>query len=229
MARSSRQSATCFSARSPARPRGPAPDDLRRNGAQVITAEMRAEMRRLVIVEGLRIQTVARRFRVHHSVVRRAIRDGGTRPLSGCRRWARAPPQRARSIRPSPTSYGGSSSCRPSPAFACSRSSRGAYGRRAATALRLLDRSCRGRAPSSSTSPSTSRWRRFCACTGGRSPSSAASPKRIVYDNLKSVVLHHIGSTPRFIRSPGPAAPLQRSRPPIQGRLNGQSSRLRFI
>lgn len=38
---------------------------------------MRAEMRRLVIVEGCRIQTVARRFRVHHSVVRRAIRDSG--------------------------------------------------------------------------------------------------------------------------------------------------------
>jgi transposase-like protein len=40
----------------------------------MITAQMRAEMRRLVLVEGWRIQTVARRFGVHHSVVRRAIR-----------------------------------------------------------------------------------------------------------------------------------------------------------
>ena len=48
----------------------------------MITAEMRVEMRRLVLVEGWRIQTVARRFGVHHSVVRRAIRDGamGERP-----------------------------------------------------------------------------------------------------------------------------------------------------
>jgi transposase len=41
----------------------------------MITAEMRAEMRRLVLVEGWRIETVARRFGVHHSVVRRALRD----------------------------------------------------------------------------------------------------------------------------------------------------------
>ena len=41
----------------------------------MITAEMRAEMRRLVLVERWRIETVARRFGVHHSVVRRALRD----------------------------------------------------------------------------------------------------------------------------------------------------------
>jgi transposase len=41
----------------------------------MISAEMRAEMRRLVLAEGWRIETVARRFGVHHSVVRRAIRD----------------------------------------------------------------------------------------------------------------------------------------------------------
>jgi len=41
----------------------------------MITAEMRAEMRRLVLREGWRIETVARRFGVHHSVVRRALRD----------------------------------------------------------------------------------------------------------------------------------------------------------
>lgn len=37
---------------------------------------MRAEMRRLVLVERWKIETVARRFSVHHSVVRRALRDG---------------------------------------------------------------------------------------------------------------------------------------------------------
>jgi transposase len=41
----------------------------------MITAEMRAEMRRLVLVERWRIETVARRFGVHHSVVRRSLRD----------------------------------------------------------------------------------------------------------------------------------------------------------
>jgi transposase len=46
----------------------------------MITPEMRAEMRRLVIREGWKIETVARRFGVHHSVVRRAVasdREGG--------------------------------------------------------------------------------------------------------------------------------------------------------
>lgn len=43
----------------------------------MITPEMRAEMRRLVLREGWRIQTVATRFCVHHSVVRRALREDG--------------------------------------------------------------------------------------------------------------------------------------------------------
>jgi transposase-like protein len=41
----------------------------------MITAEMRAQMRRLVLVDGWRIETVSRRFGVHHSVVRRALRE----------------------------------------------------------------------------------------------------------------------------------------------------------
>ena len=41
----------------------------------MITEEMRAAMRRLVLREGWKIETTARRFGVHHSVVRRAIRD----------------------------------------------------------------------------------------------------------------------------------------------------------
>jgi transposase-like protein len=57
----------------------------------MITAEMRAEMRRLVLVEGWRIQTVARRFGVHHSVVRRKLtgfhqllHQGGDFLVPGC-------------------------------------------------------------------------------------------------------------------------------------------------
>jgi transposase len=47
----------------------------------MITPAMRADMRRLVLVEGWRIETVARRYRVHHSVVRRALLDdAGERP-----------------------------------------------------------------------------------------------------------------------------------------------------
>jgi transposase len=41
----------------------------------MITAEMLSQMRRLVLVEGMKIETVARRFGVHHSVVRRALRE----------------------------------------------------------------------------------------------------------------------------------------------------------
>lgn len=40
----------------------------------MITAEMRAEIRRLVLRDNWKIETVARRFGVHHSAVRRAIR-----------------------------------------------------------------------------------------------------------------------------------------------------------
>lgn len=41
----------------------------------MITAEMRTQMRRLVLVDGMKIETVVRRFGVHHSVVRRTLRD----------------------------------------------------------------------------------------------------------------------------------------------------------
>lgn len=48
----------------------------------MIPAELYGQMRRLVLVDGWRIETVARRFGVHHSVVRRALRDtpGPERP-----------------------------------------------------------------------------------------------------------------------------------------------------
>jgi transposase-like protein len=41
----------------------------------VITPEIRATIRRLVLREGWKIETTARRFGVHHSVVRRALRE----------------------------------------------------------------------------------------------------------------------------------------------------------
>lgn len=41
----------------------------------MITPEIRAEIRRLVLVEGLRIGVVARKFGVHHGTVRRALRE----------------------------------------------------------------------------------------------------------------------------------------------------------
>jgi transposase len=49
----------------------------------MIGPELRAEIRRLVLRDGWKIETVARRFGVHHSVVRRAVRDepsGGSAP-----------------------------------------------------------------------------------------------------------------------------------------------------
>jgi transposase-like protein len=41
----------------------------------VITPQLRAEMRMLVLRDGWKIESVARRFGVHHSVVRRALLD----------------------------------------------------------------------------------------------------------------------------------------------------------
>jgi transposase len=49
----------------------------------MISAELRAQMRRLVLAEGWKIETVARRFGVHHSVVRRALRDEPERSRPG--------------------------------------------------------------------------------------------------------------------------------------------------
>lgn len=49
----------------------------------MISQEIRAEIRRLVLRDGWKIETVARRFGVHHSVVRRMVRDDA--PLDGRR------------------------------------------------------------------------------------------------------------------------------------------------
>ena len=65
-----------------------APGVFRRHRAAMISQEIRAEFRRLVLRDGWKIETVARRFGVHHSVVRRMIRDGA--PLDGRRASRRA-------------------------------------------------------------------------------------------------------------------------------------------
>ena len=210
----------------------------------MITAEMRAEMRRLVLREGWRIQTVARKFGVHHSVVRRAIQDGAMdeRPgapsaldafkpyivkrllelpaltsvrlydelkardfplgLAQLRRYvAQIRPPRPRKVylrievepaEQAQVDWGSfgfmrtGSGQRPLSVFSMVFSwSRAifidfAFDQRMETFLRM--------------------HRRALAFFGG-------VPKRIVYDNLKSVVLHHIGSTvqfnPRFLAFAG--------------------------
>jgi transposase len=48
----------------------------------MITPAMEAEIRRLVLREGFKIETVARQLGVHHSVVRRVIQPEGTPPIA---------------------------------------------------------------------------------------------------------------------------------------------------
>jgi transposase len=210
----------------------------------VITAEMRAEMRRLVIVEGWRIQTVARRFSVHHSVVRRAIRDAamGERPGASSALDSFKPFIVKRLLElPSPTSVRlyaelkirsftiGLAQLRRYVAQIRPPRSRKVYlrvefepGEQAQVDWGSFGfmRTGSGQRPLSVFSMVMS-WsraifidfsldqqmatflrmhRRALAFFGG-------VPKRIVYDNLKSVVLHHIGSTvqfnPRFLAFAG--------------------------
>ena len=203
----------------------------------MITPEMRAAMRRLVLREGWKIETAARRFGVHHSVVRRAVRTSDGAPeerppapsgldpykeyvvqrlaehpdltavrlflelqgkgyesgIAQLRRYVgkvRGPRARKAYLRietePSEQaqvdwgSFGQfriGNTQRPLSAFAMvMRWSRAMYvdfslDQRMDTFLRMHQRAL--------------------AFFGG-------VPKRIVYDNLKSVVLHHVGSTVQF-------------------------------
>jgi transposase len=203
----------------------------------MITPEMRAAMRRLVLREGWKIETTARRFGVHHTVVRRAVRTSDETPderppapsaldpfkehvvqrltehpdltavriffelqgkgyeggIAQLRRYVgkvRAPRARKAYLRietePSEQaqvdwgSFGHfrvGNTQRPLSAFAMvMRWSRAMYvdfslDQRMDTFLRMHQRAL--------------------AFFGG-------VPKRIVYDNLKSVVLHHVGSTVQF-------------------------------
>jgi transposase len=210
----------------------------------MITAEMRAEMRRLVLREGWRVGTVARHFGVHHSTVSRALQEMPLEPQQpqpsaldafkpyisqrlaehprltamrlleelrqqGCpvgiaqlRRWvARIRPRRSRKVylrvevdpgeqaQVDWASFGSlrvGSTQRPLSAFLMVLSwSRTLYvdfslDQRLETFLRM--------------------HRRALEFFGG-------VPRRILYDNLKSVVLHHVGSTvqfnPRFLAFAG--------------------------
>ncbi len=203
----------------------------------MITPEIRAAMRRLVLREGWKIETAARRFGVHHSVVRRAIRDpdgvtehrppapseldpfrehiirrltehpdltavrlfmelqgagfkGGIAQLRRYVAKVRAPRARKAYLRietepgeQAQVDWGSfghwrvGNTQRPLSAFAMvMRWSRAIYvdfslDMRMDTFLRMHQRAL--------------------AFFGG-------VPKRIVYDNLKSVVLHHVGSTVQF-------------------------------
>ncbi len=203
----------------------------------MITPEIRATIRRLVLREGWKIETTARRFGVHHSVVRRALRDskdpaehrpaasseldpfkeylvqrltehpeltavrlflelqskgfpGGIAQLRRYVAKVRAPRARKAYLRietepgeQAQVDWGSfghwrvGNTQRPLSAFAMvMRWSRALYvdfslDQRMDTFLRMHERAL--------------------AFFGG-------VPKRIVYDNLKSVVLHHVGSTVQF-------------------------------
>ena len=203
----------------------------------MITEEIRASIRRLVLREGWKIETAARRFGVHHSVVRRIIHDsevdsnaqgpipsnldpfkdfivqrltdhprltavrllfelqdkGFTGGIAVLRRYVakvRAPRSRKAYVRietepgeQAQVDWGSfghwrvGNTQRPLSAFAMIlRWSRALYidfslDQRMDTFLRMHQRAL--------------------AFFGG-------VPKRIVYDNLKSVVLHHVGSTVQF-------------------------------
>ena len=203
----------------------------------MITPEIRSAIRRLVLRDGWKIETVARRFGVHHSVVRRAIREseagaehsppapseldpfkehivqrltehpeltavrlffelqekgfkGGIAQLRRYTAKVRAPRARKAYLRietepgeQAQVDWGSfgqwrvDNTQRPLSAFAMvMRWSRAIYvdfslDQRMDTFLRMHQRAL--------------------AFFGG-------VPKRIVYDNLKSVVLHHVGSTVQF-------------------------------
>jgi transposase len=206
----------------------------------VILPEVRAEMRRLVLVERLRIETVARKFGVHHSTVRRALLDAEvSRPPATPGLLEPFNPyivQRVLAL----------------PEITCVRLLAELRGRGFTGSVAILKRYvAKVRAPRPrkaylrvETEPGEQAqvdWGSFGYLRVGTSqrPLSAFSmvmswsraifvdfsldqrletflamhrraleffggvPKRILYDNLKSVVLHHIGSTiqfnPRFL------------------------------
>jgi transposase len=203
----------------------------------MITAELRAEIRRLVLREGWKIETTARRFGVHHSVVRRALRDDGgedarRKPaasvlepykeyiverlakhpnLTGTRLFAelkdRGYPggiavlrRYAAKIRPR----------RPRKAYLSIETEPGeqaqvdwgSFGRmRVGTAMRPL-----------SAFAMVLRWSRVLYVDFALDQRSdtfmrmherafrefGGVPRKVVYDNLKTVVLHHVGTTVQF-------------------------------
>jgi transposase len=210
----------------------------------MITPEMRAEMRRLVLVEGLPIETVARRFRVHHSTVRRSLADdtqSDAKPLSSAldpfkpylvRRVTELPELTALRLYEEIKVRGytrGVAQVRRYIAQVRSPRSRKAYlrievepGEQAQVDWGLFGQFRVGatQRPLSAFSMVLS-WSRalyidfsldmrmetFLAMHRRALDYFGGVPKRILYDNLKSVVLHHVGSTvqfnPRFLHFAG--------------------------
>lgn len=203
----------------------------------MITPEIRAAMRRLVLREGWKIETAARRFGVHHSVVRRAIRDpdGATEHRPPAR--SELDPFREHIVRrltehPELTAVrvfmeiqgmgfkGGIAQLRRYVAKVRAPRARKAYLRietepgeqaqvdwgsfghwrvgntqRPLSAFAMVMRWSRAIYVDFSLDMRMDTFlrmhQRALAFFGG-------VPKRIVYDNLKSVVLHHVGSTVQF-------------------------------
>jgi len=210
----------------------------------MITPEMRAEMRRLVLVERLPIETVARRFRVHHSTVRRSLADDAQSeaaplpsaldPFKGylVRRVTELPELTALRLFEEIKARGysrGLAQVRRYIAQVRSPRSRKAYlrievepGEQAQVDWGLFGQFRIGttQRPLSAFSMVLS-WSRalyvdfsldmrmetFLAMHRRALDYFGGVPKRILYDNLKSVVLHHVGSTvqfnPRFLHFAG--------------------------
>jgi len=213
----------------------------------MITAEMRAQMRRLVLVDGMKIETVARRFGVHHSVVRRALRDPSSpAPAAATPRPSKIEPWKPYIVQrltelPLLTSarlyselrdrgYTGSAKhLRRYVAQVREPRSRKAYLRVEFEPAEQAQvdwgsfgylRVGQSQRPLSVFSMVMS-WSRaifidfaldqqmetFCRMHRQALEFFRGVPRRVVYDNLKSVVLHHIGSTvqfnPRFLAFAG--------------------------
>ena len=211
----------------------------------MITAEMRAQMRRLVLVEAMKIETAARRFGVHHSVVRRALRDPG-RPPTAAPRPSRLDPWKPYVVErltelPLLTSarifqelqergYTGSAKhLRRYVAQVREPRSRKAYLRvefdpaeqaqvdwgsfgylRIGTSRRPLSVFAMVMSWSRATYLDFAldqKMETFCRMHRQALEFFGGVPRRVVYDNLKSVVLHHVGSTiqfnPRFLAFAG--------------------------
>lgn len=203
----------------------------------MITPEMRAQMRRLVLVERWRIETVARRFGVHHSTVRRTLVDaaGGERERAPSavdphkafivEELTRYPEMTSTRLLQELRSRGYTNSVsivrryvaqvrRPSPRKAYLRVEVepgdqaqvdwGSFGhlrvgksgtQRPLSAFVMVLSWSRAMYVDFSLDQ---RMETFVAMHKRALESFGGVPKRILYDNLKSVVLHHIGATVQF-------------------------------
>jgi transposase len=203
----------------------------------MITPEMRAQMRRLVLVELWKIETVARRFGVHHSTVRRTLVDAPQ--LEGAKAPSKVDPHKAYIV-DQLSQYPELTSTR---LFMMLRD-RGYSGgvatlrRYVAQVRRPAPRKVYLRVEVEPGEQAQVDWGSFghlrIGAAGAQRPLSAfvmvmswsralyvdfaldqrmesflalhqraltffgGVPKRVLYDNLKSVVLHHVGATVQF-------------------------------